>query len=352
MATKRAAGSCLAVTLLLLPGCYLGHVASGQARLLLARQPIERVVADPATPTAVRDRLTRVRAVREFAERLGLSVRDRYQHYAPWPGDRIVTTVVATRPGELEPAGFWFPIVGRVPYKGYFDPARAEHEAERLRGDGLDVCEVAVPAYSTLGWFDDPVTEPMLRLPENQLVETLIHELVHATAFASGQAEFNEGVASFVGEEGRVRFYAAESGPDAAAREREAVSLRRRQRDELLRLRGGVQALYAGESDTAERARRRAALERDARDRVAALMPAEARAADLASRLRLNDACLALAATYAADTACYADALDALGGDLARFVARVRDAAQAPDPRAAVLDGARCPGAPEASASR
>jgi predicted aminopeptidase len=316
-------------------------VATGQTRLLLAREPIERVVADPTTSPALRDRLTRVRAVRDFAERLGLSVRDRYRHYAPWPGDRIVTTVVATRPGEVEPAGFWFPIVGRVPYKGYFDPARAAREAERLRGDGFDVCEVPVAAYSTLGWFDDPVTGPMLSLPEAQLVETLIHELLHATAFASGQPDFNEGVASFVGEEGRVRFYAAASS-EAGARERESVIARRRLRDELLRLRSAVAELYADGSAADARAVRRAALEQAARDRVAALALPEGDAAEMATRLRLNDACLALAATYAADTDCYARALDALDGDLVRFVVRVRDAAQAEDPRAALLDGAPC----------
>jgi predicted aminopeptidase len=319
-------------------------VAGGQTRLLLARQPIERVVADPATPPALRDRLTRVDAVRAFAERMGLSVRDRYRHYAPWPGDRIVTTVVATRPGEVEPAGFWFPIVGRVPYKGYFDSAQAEREAERLRGDGLDVCEVPVAAYSTLGWFDDPVTEPMLGLPEGQLVETLIHELVHATAFAAGQPEFNEGVASFVGEEGRVRFYAAESA-DAAARERDSVTARRRLRDELLRLRSAVQALYADVPAGERRMRRRADLEQAARDRVAAQLP-EPDAAAVAGRLRLNDACLALAATYAADTDCYARALDALGGDLNGFVARVREAAEADAPRTALLAGAPCDATP------
>ena len=111
-------------------------MATGQARLLLARTPIEDVISDPRTPPELRDRLEQVRAVRSFAESLGLSVRSRYRHYTPWPGDRVVTTIVSTRPGEIEPAGFWFPIVGRVPYKGYFDPARASAEAERLRGEG------------------------------------------------------------------------------------------------------------------------------------------------------------------------------------------------------------------------
>jgi predicted aminopeptidase len=319
----------------------------GQTRLLLARRPIEKVVADPETSDPLRDRLGAVQGVRDFAEDLGVSVRSRYRHYAPWPGDRIVTTVVATRPGEVEPAGFWFPIVGRVPYKGYFDASRASAEAGRLRADGLDVCEVPVSAYSTLGWFDDPVTGPMVRLPEGQLVETLIHELVHATTFVPGDADFNEGVASFVGEEGSVQFHAAALGAAAAERERARVTERRRLRQELLRLRSAVESLYASDTPQPLRAARRLELEGEARARVAALPLREEDAAELAQALRLNDACLALAATYASDTTCYTRALSAAGGDLVRFVSNLRRAAEADDPRAAVLAGAACPDTPE-----
>ena len=101
----------------------------------MARRPIEAVIEDPATPAPLRQQLERVQEVRRFAEELGLSVLSRYRHYTPWPGDRVVTTVVATPPGRVEPAGFWFPIVGRVPYKGYFDASRASADAERLRDD-------------------------------------------------------------------------------------------------------------------------------------------------------------------------------------------------------------------------
>lgn len=322
-------------------GCYLGHVAAGQAELLWARQPIEGVLADPDTDDTVRQLLARVQQARAFAAELGLSVDRRYRHFAPWPGDRVVTTVVATRPGEVEPAGFWFPIVGAVPYKGFFDPDRAHAEALRLRSDGLDVCEVPVRAYSTLGWFDDPVTGPMLRVPEAQLVETLLHELVHATAFIASDATFNEGVASFIGEEGRVRFYARE-GEAAAARERTRVAERRLLRGELLALRARVTALYAEEPDAVVRQGRRAALEAETRRRVAALPLGERDAQALAESLRLNDACLALAATYAADTACYDRVLSGMDGDLPGFVARVRGVADAEDPRGALLNGTDC----------
>ena len=107
------------------------------------------MLANPETPTQVRERLELVGQARSFAIELGLDVGGQYTSFVAWPGDRIVTTVVATRPREVAPAGFWFPIIGELPYKGYFDPQRAAEEAARLRADGLDVCESGVRAYST-----------------------------------------------------------------------------------------------------------------------------------------------------------------------------------------------------------
>jgi len=324
-------------------GCYLGHVASGQAQLLWARRPIDAVVDDPSTTNELRERLERVLAVRAFADRLGLAVEDRYSHYAPWPGEQVVTTVVATRPGEVEAAGFWFPIVGRVPYKGYFDGEKARSEADRLRNSGLDVCTVPVRAYSTLGWFDDPVTGPMLRQPDGALVETLLHELVHATAFAASQPGFNEGVASFVGEEARVRFFEEAEGPVAARTQRDRVEEQRRIRAELLRLRREVEALYESSPPGPARDATRQTLEQETRNRVASLLLAAGSADDSAGRLRLNDACLALTATYAADTDCYAEVLQSRDGDLQGFVERLRSSVAAEDPRAALLGPEACP---------
>ncbi|HEY5658129.1 MAG TPA: aminopeptidase, partial [Myxococcota bacterium] len=252
-------------------GCYLGHVARGQLRLLRASQPIEAVLDDPTAPPSVRQRLALVLEVRAFARALGLNVEDQYTRYAPWPGDHIVTSVVATRPGEIQPAGFWFPIVGRVPYQGYFDAAGAAREADRLRGRGLDVCLIEVPAYSTLGWFDDPVTDPMLRQPEGSLVEMLLHELTHATIFLRGRAAFNEGIASFVGEEASVRFYAEPRGGPAAAAQRLRVAESRRVQAELLRVRAEIESLYAEHPSGAARDAQRADIEQRGRARMAEL---------------------------------------------------------------------------------
>ena len=329
-------------------------MASGQWRLLRARTPVERVLHDPATPLELRDRLALVEAVRSFAAGLGLAVDRQYTSYAPWPGDRVVTAVVATRPGEVEPAGFWFPWLGRLPYKSYFDPAQARAEAASLRADGLDVCLAPVPAYSTLGWFEDPVTAPMLREGEGELAETLIHELVHATVFVSGDADFDEGLATFVGQEGSVGFFAARDGAASpAARERRAeVSDERVLSAALLELRNEVAALYGSEPAGPAREAARAGLEGLARTSLAALPLRTRDAGELAAKLRLNDACLALEGAYTADLPRYAARLAALGGDLPALMQAAREAARASDPRTALLGPAPAAALPAAAEPR
>ena len=152
--------------------------------------------------------------------------------------------MIATRPGEVEAAGFRFPVVGRVPYKGFFDVQAAEREAAALRARGLDVCGPPVAAYSTLGWLDDPVTTPMLQQSDGRLAETVIHELVHATVYAASQADFNESIASFIGEEGRIAFFGARDGPAAEARERRRVDAARAYRAVLEETRQQLERLY------------------------------------------------------------------------------------------------------------
>jgi predicted aminopeptidase len=339
--SARCASAALWAGLLALPfatgGCYLAHVASGQVRLLCARVPVEQVLDSPDASPALRSQLERVEEARRYAKRLGLAVGDRYTQYAEWPGDSVVTTVVATRPGEVEPVTTWFPIVGSVPYRGYFDPARADAEAARLRAQHLDVCESKVRAYSTLGWFDDPLTGPMVREDEATLVETIFHELLHATVFVSSEPEFNEGVAAFFGQEARVRFYSDREGPARGERERQIVEANRRLRSEILVLRRAVEALYASEPAGPARDERRAALEADARARIARLDLLGRDSTALAADLELGDACLAISGTYHEDNSRLAAVLAGLGGDLSAFLARVQQAAQASDPRAALL---------------
>ena len=265
--------------------------------------------------------------MRGFAEDLGLSVHGQYTSYVEWPGDRIVTTVVATRPGEIEPHDFRFPIVGRVPYKGFFALERAEREARQLRSEGFDVCLLPIPAYSTLGWWNDPVTTPMLKTDPGRVVETVLHELVHATVFVESQPDFNEGLATFVGQEAAIRFQ------DDPVPERERVTQDRALATFLLAFRDRVAGLYASEPAGPERQRHRQALEAAARAELDASPFGTRDATPLADRIDWNDACLALRGTYHADLPLHTARLEALGGDLRALLDAARQAANEEDPR-------------------
>ncbi len=309
----------------------------GQNRLLRARKPIEAVLLDPATSLEIRERLILVLQVREFAIELGLDVKEQYTSFVAWPGDRIVTTVVAARPGAVTPAGFHFLLLGELPYKGFFDRELARRESEALRADGLDVCEFGVSAYSTLGWMDDPVTEPMLRQDAGQLVEVILHELVHATVYVKGHANFNESIASFIGEEGSVLFYENSLQPERGHRRRLEIEDARRVDAALLRFRDEVSTLYTSQDSGTSRDEIRRDLEKRARKRIRNLPLVTRDPNQLADVLRMNDACLALTGTYAAELDHYATLYSRIGGDLTALIARLKGVKGAKDPLEALI---------------
>jgi len=308
-------------------GCYYGHLASGQIKLLWQRQPIEEATEDPAHDEPTRELLRLVDSIRSYAVELGLRVDGQYTSYVDWPGDRIVTTLVRTRPGSLEAVPHWFPIVGELPYKGYFDQDRAEAEAERLRvEDGFDVCVSAITAYSTLGWFDDPVTSPMLARGAASLAETLFHEWVHSTAFFPDKIDFNESVAQFIGQHAAIRFFEDVSGDSAqrlpdASRVRDAID-DRRAIDDVIQT---FHDLLLEIQDADDRVALRAVAEAGARGELAALPLRVLDADRVASGARLSDACLALRGTYVQDLPRHAQLLRELDGDLEAMIARLTE---------------------------
>lgn len=315
-------------------GCYYSHLASGQLRLLWRRQPLNEAAKDPAQTERTRELLRLVESVRTFAKKLGLRVNGQYTSYVDWPGDRIVTTLVRTRPGSLEAVPHWFPIVGELPYKGYFDQDRAEAEAERLRvEEGYDVCVSAITAYSTLGWLDDPVTSPMLARGAASLVETLFHELVHATAFLKDEADFNESVAQFIGQQASVRFFEDVSPesptrlPDAS-HVRDLIEDRRVIAQKTQRFRDWLPEIEV----TDDRVVRRAIAEARLREDLAALPLRVLDPQRVASEARLSDACLALQGTYVRDLPRHAKVLAALDGDLVAMIARLSEWADSERP--------------------
>ena len=330
MLTKRFLILLLALTAGLEAGCYYTHLASGQVRMLVARRDVGAMIADPETPENLRQQLELAQRVRVYAADLGLDVDGQYTSFVDWPGDRVITTVVATRPGEIDAARFRFPLAGSVPYKGFFDEERARSEAEKLSSQGLDTCLFPIAAYSTLGWFDDPVTAPMLRQRRGRLVETILHELVHASVYVPDEPEFNEGIATFIGQEAAIRF---QQDPGEREEERRRGEDDRSVNDALVAFRERVAELYMGSDAGAQRDTARLALESQTRQEIASLDLATRDAKKLLERVRLNDACQALTGTYHGDLTRYGERLRELESDLRAFLEGARRAAEEPDPR-------------------
>ena len=199
--------------------CYLSRGAWEEAKILSRRQPISEIVADPRTPKDIKAKLKVVLAAREYAkDSIRLRTKDSFTTYSRLDHDTLVLVVSAAYRDTLKPYTWWFPIVGRVPYKGYFDFAEARKAAKGLANDGFDVYVRPSDAFSTLGFFNDPLLNTTLKGDSLDLANTVIHELTHNTFYASGQAPFNESFAMFVGARGAAAFFRSRGQPGAAAR--------------------------------------------------------------------------------------------------------------------------------------
>jgi predicted aminopeptidase len=209
----------LALTVL---GCqnlsYYGQAALGQAQIMLARRPIAELLEDPATPAVVKEKLAYVTGLRGFAQNeLLLPVGGAYLGYADIDRPYVVWNVFAAPELALEPKTWCYPIAGCAAYRGYFDQASAERYANDLRAEGYDVFVSGVLAYSTLGWFDDPVLSTFLPLDDARLSALIFHELAHRLLFVPGDTAFNESFATAVEEEGMRRWAAASRTPGLLA---------------------------------------------------------------------------------------------------------------------------------------
>ncbi len=197
----------------------------GQAEVLLAARPIAPIVNDDSVDADLRRRLAVAVAARVFAkERLGLNVTNQYRTAVFLTAPAIVTVVSAAPKDALTPRLWSYPVVGDLPYRGHFSLADAEREADALAEQGLDVSVRPVSTYSLLGLAPDPVLGSMLYVREElDLVETVIHELAHATVFKAGAGAFNEGLATFIGKEGRRQFVRERFGEGSATAARTAA---------------------------------------------------------------------------------------------------------------------------------
>lgn len=203
----------------ILCSCQLGYLtksAYNQLSLLSQRIPIEEALNDPALSPDEKQKLNLSQDVRKFSEdTLKLNVKKNYSTYVKLDRPFVSYVVSASPKWKLETYYWSFPIVGKVPYKGYFSEKDAKEEGDSLKAENYDVYIRGVSAYSTLGWFKDPLLSSMLRYKNHDLVNTIIHESVHATLFIKSEADFNERLATFLGNKGMELYYLQKEGPDS-----------------------------------------------------------------------------------------------------------------------------------------
>lgn len=311
---------------------YYSHAALGQLRVLTGREPVPRVLArlddrragDPEAELLYQ-RLAFSQAVLAFAEtELGLSAGDRYRTYVDLERPAVVWNLFAAPELSLEPYRWCYPVVGCAPYRGYFDQTYAERSARSLQQQGFDTYLGPVAAYSTLGWFADPLLSSFVTWPEPDLAALLFHELAHGQAWAPGDVAFNESFATFVGRQGLSVWLSAQ-GNDTVELERLAVmSARRRLLGLLAHTRKALRQVYAsGLSDEVKRELKAEVLAAakicyvDQRERLGG-----GRFDGLMAGL--NNAKLASVAAYEDLVPAFADLFEAVDGSWQAFYERVR----------------------------
>ncbi len=320
------------VPLFLTTGCrvaYVFHAALGQAELLHGSRPVSEVLDQGLFSSEKEDRIRLIQEIRRYGEDvLGLKRTNNYESVYI-RGQRPPIFVLSAAPrNRFEAKTWWFPIVGRVPYLGFFDAGKALAAQERLEQEGLDTCLRTAAAYSTLGWFSDPITPNLLAEAPSGLAEIILHELTHATLYIRGQGAFNEGLAMLVGLEGAEGFCRGRFGEDhpETAAASHAILDQRLFGDFMARWVAELESLYARNADP----------EQDVlveRQRIFEAMITEFR--ELKPRLKtprfahfgrrpLNNACLLGAALYHRHYRCFDDLYHRLNRDIPTFLSHCR----------------------------
>ncbi len=179
-------------------GCYVMRQAWYQNNLYNSRRPVSEVIEDAKAPAWVKSQLGLVQQVLNFAAKEGLNSGEAYRYYIETNSSAVSFLVQAAYPDRLEFKTWWFPITGNVPYLGFFAKNERDEEAVRLRAEGFDVSVGSAGAFSSLGYFEDPLYTSMLRSDRGGLVHILLHELAHRTFWSKGSATFNENLAEYV----------------------------------------------------------------------------------------------------------------------------------------------------------
>src|SRR6266513_5907508 len=211
-----------------LSGCspfYVMRAAYEEGKILWRREPIANFIERPDIAADTKEKLALVLAVREYAKNtLKLNVGKSYSTYSYVDRPELTYILTAAPKTELKPYTWWFLVVGRVPYKGYFSREEAETAAEELRAEGYDTNVRTSAAFSTLGWFNDPLLGHLLKYDKVTLAEVVFHELFHSTLYGKGAGNFNESVANFVGGHAAIDFFRDKFGEGSAEHQRAVLA--------------------------------------------------------------------------------------------------------------------------------
>lgn len=331
---------CLSLSLALVAGCsgeltgYVLEQAWGQLRIMNQRQPIRELVRRRDLRLDWRTKLQLVLLVRDYAhEEIGLRRTAAYTYFYDTRGRTLAYNLSACPKDSLRPRLWRFPVVGALPYLGFFDRADGLARQRELDARGLDTYLRPVPAFSSLGWFADPVYSPLLDDDIPRLLDVVIHETTHTTVFLRGQVAFNESLAVFVGNQGTLNLLARLYGPGSVEVRAYADRLAQRRRFSRLvsELYRRLDQLYSSPLPRAEKLRRRGRLFAQAQERYRQIYPDPEQQGTFGTR-PLNNAVLLSYGRYNQGIEFHRRVYQRLGRNLRRMVALYKLAQQFDDP--------------------
>ena len=310
---------------------YYDQAINGQMEILRNREPISDLIDDPDTPAILRKKLIFIQTVRDFAEKqLHLPVNDHYLTYVELNRPYVVWNVFGAPEFSLTPKTWCFPIVGCVAYRGYFSEQDAQRFGDSLKQEGYDVFIGGAIAYSTLGWFDDPVLSTFLNLSAPETAALIFHELAHAILYIQDDTAFNESFATAVEQEGLRRWQS--SANDLKGYENWLLRGQRRQQFISLvsKYRAKLQDLYQGNLPLTEKRNQKAAVFNQMRSEFLDLKSEHGAMAayDAWFHNPLNNAQLISVSTYHNWVPAFRKMLSVSGGDLEEFYQKCRQLAK------------------------
>lgn len=318
----------VAVFALLLGGCanlsYYAQAVGGHFQIMQAARPIRQIVDDPATDPSLRAQLEKASAIRDFASReLGLPNNGSYRKYADLGRPYVVWNVFAAKEFSVELEQWCMLFVGCVNYRGYYDREAAVRLADEMQREGMETYVGSVPAYSTLGFFDDPVLNTFLRFGEQEVARTIFHELAHQRVFVADDSTFNESFATAVENEA-MRRWLEQEGKEAQLQGFRKWQRRKAQFQKLVAdYRNRLAEVYTARMTAAEKRQAKAAVIDDLKHSYAELKGEWGNAYDSFFNQQLNNASLGSVSLYTSLVPAFEALLDEVGHDMPRFYQRV-----------------------------